>query len=177
MKIEDVKKMHKTVVLYPCATCNLHCKYCNIDKNPALNKIDKMLEESFLDENYYFDRIKEEFPNREQLVDIGLWGGEPLLKIERCFNLFDKIIEYYPYFSSIFVSTNFSYSEWVEKVTSLLKVFEKYPERDFMCTIQLSCDGPEYINDAGRGIGTTKKCLNNYNRLLSILPNVLPPNV
>lgn len=175
--MEKAKSLRSSLVIYPCATCNLHCHYCNIDKNPALNKIDKLLEESFADEDYYFKRVREEFPNREQLRNIGFWGGEPLLKIERCFKLLDKTINYYPYLNSFFVSTNFSYSNWLDKISSLFNRFSYYPERDFNFTLQLSCDGPELINDKGRGEGVTKKCLNNFNLLLKKLPEILPSNV
>lgn len=175
--MDGIKNLRSSLVLYPCATCNLHCHYCNIDKNPALNKIDKLIEESFLDENYYFNRIREEFPNREQLKNIGFWGGEPLLKIERCFNLLSKIIDYYPYLNSFFVSTNFSYPNWIDKVDSLFQEIGRYPERDFNFTLQLSCDGPEYINDKGRGLGVTEKCLKNYEILLDKLPKILPSNM
>lgn len=43
-----------TLILYSCGTCNLHCKYCGIDKNPVLGQIDKALAESF-NGDYYFD--------------------------------------------------------------------------------------------------------------------------
>ena len=33
------------VVLYLTATCNLNCRYCYIDKSPALQKIDELIEE------------------------------------------------------------------------------------------------------------------------------------
>lgn len=33
-----------TAVVYPCGICNLNCRYCTIDKNPALLDIDKELE-------------------------------------------------------------------------------------------------------------------------------------
>ena len=50
-------------ILFPCATCNLSCKYCTIDKSPALNQIDEALEKSF-EGDYYFNRIQEYFPQR-----------------------------------------------------------------------------------------------------------------
>lgn len=48
-------KDRDTAVFYPNATCNLKCRYCGIDKNPALGIIDKMLDESFKDPTYYFE--------------------------------------------------------------------------------------------------------------------------
>lgn len=39
-------KDRSTVIFYPATVCNLNCRYCSIDKNPALIQIDKILEES-----------------------------------------------------------------------------------------------------------------------------------
>lgn len=50
-----------TAVFYTCGTCNLNCRYCNIDKNPVLVEVDKELAKSF-EGDYYFNRVKEYFP-------------------------------------------------------------------------------------------------------------------
>lgn len=36
-----------TAVFYPSASCNLKCRYCGIDKNPALGLIDDIIAKSF----------------------------------------------------------------------------------------------------------------------------------
>ena len=102
-----------TAVLYTCGVCNLNCRYCTIDKNPVLKDIDKELEESFKGD-YYFNRIKEYFPRRDQLKRVETWGGEPFLKMDRIYPLVHQLINYYPYFDSMFSSTNFSYPEWID---------------------------------------------------------------
>ena len=48
-------KDRSTVIFYPATVCNLNCRYCSIDKNPALIQIDKILEES--SEPWVRDRI------------------------------------------------------------------------------------------------------------------------
>jgi sulfatase maturation enzyme AslB (radical SAM superfamily) len=158
------------VQLYPTALCNLNCTYCQIDKNSVLKEIDTMLEKSFNDKEYYFNRIKQYFPMPHQLTNLETWGGEPFLRIERIFPLLHQLIEYYPYLSNLFSSTNFSFVEWPQKFLSLMNELGNYPDRIFNYTLQLSCDGPEYINDLGRGNGVTEKCLNNFNILLQELP-------
>lgn len=169
-------KDRNTAVLYTSGVCNLNCRYCSIDKNPVLKEIDNILAESF-EGDYYFEEIKKAFPNRGQLEKIETWGGEPFLYMERIHPLLENIIEYFPYFSTFYSSTNFSYPSWNDKVYNLFKLFGKYPNRDFNFILQLSCDGPEELNDAGRGIGTTKKCLENFNIFLEKLEYGLPPNV
>lgn len=171
-------KDRDTAVIYPNATCNLKCRYCGIDKNPALGIIDKMLDESFKDPTYYFEQIKKNFPNRGQLRKIETWGGEPFLRMDRIYDLLDLIIDYFPYFDQMYSSTNFSFTTWTDQVFGLFDRFRKWPYRDFNYCLQLSCDGPEYINDAGRGKGTTKRCVENFNKFVGLLAEGrLPDNV
>lgn len=171
-----MNKERSVAVFYTCGTCNLKCRYCNIDKNPVLAKIDEKLAESF-EGDYYFNQMKEWFPNIDQLRKIETWGGEPFLHMERIYNLITQVIEYYPYFDQFFSSTNFSYPEWTDKVFGLTDQFAKYPERTFRFTLQLSMDGPEYINDPNRGKGVTKRCIENFNKLMDMIPERLPNNV
>lgn len=166
MKIKE-NPNRNTAVFYTCGVCNLQCRYCNIDKNPILYEIDQKLEESFKGD-YYINRLKQYF-KKGQLISLETWGGEPFLKMHRIYPLVNQVIEYFPYFNSMFSSTNFSYSTWIDEVFGLFDQFAKYPYRHFDYCLQLSCDGPEYINDAGRGIGTTKNCLQNFNKLIDEL--------
>lgn len=163
-------------VFYTCGTCNLKCRYCNIDKNPILAKIDEKLAQSF-EGDYYINMLKKWFPNPGQLRKIETWGGEPFLHMERIYPLINQIIEYYPYFDNFFSSTNFAYPDWIDKVCGLLDQFAAYPDRSFVVTLQLSMDGPEYINDPNRGKGVTARCTENLDKLLEILPTKLPKNV
>ena len=73
--------LHSTCVLYTTATCNLNCNYCYIDKGPILQKIDKLLEDSYKDD-YYYNFIKKIF-NKENLKRIEFWGGEPSYGLKR----------------------------------------------------------------------------------------------
>lgn len=174
--IDCMKRDRSVAVFYTCGTCNLKCRYCNIDKNPVLAKIDEKLAESF-EGDYYINQLKKWFPNRDQLRKIETWGGEPFLHMERIYNLINQVIEYYPYYDEFFSSTNFSYPEWTEKVFGLTDQFAKYPERRFRFTLQLSMDGPEYINDPNRGKGVTQRCIDNFNKLIEEIPERLPDNV
>lgn len=167
-----------TAIFYTCGVCNLKCRYCQIDKSPILKQIDKALEDSFKEENYYFERVKKYFPNKWQLKRIETWGGEPFLAMDRIYPLLHQLINYYPYLEELFSSTNFSYSEWLDQFLGLMNELGKYPERDFEYTLQLSIDGPQYINDANRGDGVTEKCIENYIKLLNAAENgKIPSNV
>jgi len=174
----DIKKNYKrsTAVFYTCGTCNLQCRYCQIDKNPILLDIDKKLEESFKGD-YYINRLKQYF-TKGQLTRIETWGGEPFLKMHRIYPLLHQIIDYFPFFKNMYSSTNFSYSFWNDEFFGLMDQFNQYPYRDFIYELQLSCDGPEYINDAGRGNGVTQKCIENFDKMIEELQKGrLPENV
>ena len=173
----NFNKERQVAVVYPCGICNLNCRYCTIDKNPVLSLIDKELEDSFKDD-YYFERIKAYFPRRDQLKALETWGGEPFLHMERVHSLLFKLIDYYPYFYRIHSSTNFSFDNWVDKFMDLMNCFGNFPDREFLYDLQLSVDGPEYINDANRGLGVTKKCINNIDKLIQIIKeDKFPKNV
>ena len=164
-------------VVYTSGVCNLNCRYCNIDKNPALKDIDKMLEKSF-EGDYYFNRIKEYFPRKDSLRCLETWGGEPFLHMDRVYPLVRKLIEYYPYFDEMMSSTNFAYDEWLDQFLGLMNCFGEYPYRQFKFTLQLSVDGPQYINDANRGQGVTERCVKNFDKLLdAIVEGKVPQNV
>lgn len=169
-------KDRDTLVLYTTAVCNLNCRYCYIDKNKALKHIDDILDDSFKGD-YYFDFIKDMFPKSTQLTAIETWGGEPFLRMDRVYHTLHRVIQNYPFFNVMFSSTNFSFPEWIDQFFGLMQQFGQYPDRRFNYKLQMSMDGPEYINDYGRGAGTTKKCLDNYAKMLNSLGTRLPPNV
>lgn len=153
------------LVLYTTAVCNLNCSYCYIDKNPALKKIDDMLDESFKGD-YYFDFTKEIFPDPNQLRQVQIWGGEPTLRLDRCFYTIDKLIQHYPNLDTFMFSTNFVGEYWFDMVSGFLDILKKYEPRHFDFVLQLSIDGPPRINDCGRGVGVTEKFLKNYKELV-----------
>lgn len=171
----DIQPNFNSIVFYSCGVCNLKCRYCNIDKNPALKQIDKELEESFKGD-YYINQVKKYLPRKDMLRVVELWGGEPFLHMDRTHNLIRQLIDFYPYYNFTYSSTNFAFDTWTDQLFGLFDVFGEYPDRYFRYCLQLSVDGPEEMNDAGRGIGTTKKCLNNFNKMVQLIKDGRLPN-
>ena len=96
------------------------------------------------------------FPDKNSLEEVGFWGGEPTIRLDRAFYTLNKLIDYYPNLSTINFSTNFTTKNWFEQIGNLCKLLSNFENRKFRLEIQLSIDGPEDINDLGRGPGTTK---------------------
>lgn len=168
----NITALRNHLVLYTTAVCNLKCVYCYIDKNPALKKIDQILDKSFQGD-YYFDFAKEIFPDPNQLKCVEFWGGEPILRLDRSHYTIKKLIEYYPNLSDFFMSTNFTYTEWNKQFFDFIKLLQSYPERRFYFNLQLSLDGPEDINDSQRGKGVTKLFRKHFESYVEELNTVL----
>lgn len=62
-----MKTNFNVINVFSCGICNLNCRYCGIDKNPALLDVDKILEESFKGD-YYFEKTKKYLPDPLQLI-------------------------------------------------------------------------------------------------------------
>lgn len=167
-----MKKEQRTIcVLYITATCNLKCKYCYIDKSPVLSKIDHLLEESFKGD-YYFNFMKDMF-DQSKLTELEFWGGEPSYGLKRAIPTVKKAIEYFPNLTHFMMSSNLTTETCVDDLFNFWSIFKNYPYRKFHFTLQLSIDGPTYINDFNRGEKTTELFTKNFAKLVYKLNNFL----
>ena len=122
--------LRNTCILYLTATCNLNCTYCYIDKSPILQEIDKLLIDCYKT-NYFFEFMKEMFPDPEQLIRIEFWGGEPSYGLPRVKQTIIDAINYYPNLSTFFMSTNLTTDTWLDDFTNFIQIFKLFPERHF----------------------------------------------
>lgn len=162
---------HHICVLYTTATCNLKCNYCYIDKSPVLVALDEQLEKSYKDD-YYFNFMKRVF-QQEDLEKMEFWGGEPSYGLKRAIPTIHKAIDYFPKLKNFMFSTNATTDTWLKDIIEFCLLFTKHPEKQFYLDIQLSLDGPEYINDFNRGKDSTKKLFNNLTNFFKILDDLL----
>lgn len=161
------------LVLYSTAVCNLNCRYCYIDKNPSLIKIDELLDKSFLEtKDYYFNFAKKIFL-KEKLKEVQIWGGEPSIRLDRTYFTIKKLIEYYPNLTNFMMSSNLATETFFDQFYGFLEVLGQYPERKFTFQLQLSIDGPSKINDLNRGKGVTEIFTKNFLKLLESSPSIL----
>lgn len=163
----DNTEQRNTLVLYPSAICNLNCSYCYIDKNPALQRIDAILKESFSGD-YYVKFAKEMFPNPQQLTGVEFWGGEPSLGLNRTIPTIKEYVRYYTTLDSFFMSTNLTSPTGITNICEFFNMIGwlgKEYNRKMQFTLQMSLDGPVEINDSQRGSGVTKKFFTMFNKI------------
>lgn len=165
------------LILYANAICNLKCTYCYIDKNPVLMEIDKIMDESYKG-NYYLEFAKEVFPDPQQVEEIQIWGGEPTLAFERIADTVVALIKHYTNVHKVMFSTNLAYDNCIDNIFHLVRKVNSC-DRQINFDFQLSLDGPTYITDVNRGIGTTDKFTRNFSRLIAEIDPLLNecPNI
>lgn len=153
------------MTLFTTALCNLNCGYCYIckDKQGGLAQIDKDIEKDF-ENNAYIKQVLNYDPNLSNTITgITLWGGEPFLHSERFVDHIEDYVKAFPKLNFISTSTNFSLPNQVEKIQALIDAAEKHLKvPEYTIDLQISIDGYEEMNDAGRGEGVTKKFLKNF---------------
>ena len=125
---------------------------------------------------FHIKQILDVDPNIKYTLDqISLWGGEPFLGIYR---FLDHIEEWFSTFENLYkidASTNLNLPDHYERLQDLLnameKMYDKYSKKDrkYFLQLQISIDGYKEMNDFGRGINSTKKIYENWQKILDNL--------
>lgn len=143
--------------------CNLACDYCYIVKNKTLMSVSTAKK--------IIDFIFEYTPKNEK-IDIGFFGGEPLLEFELIQEI-TRIIQNHKYYDPdrtvLSIATNGTI--FSNKIADFL--MEK------KMVICISCDGPPFIQDASRHFPDKRKSSGlveeNIRKALKIFP-LIPVN-
>lgn len=154
------------LVLFSSAICNLNCKYCFIHKSKYLKEIDDIIIKNCNSEYYkdFLDKLSPYF-NYDKLHTISLWGSEPSFGFSRFSSVIRDLFIEYPTLYRITFSSNFCNDNLVNEIKSLTDVV--YPVcNNLQLDIQISIDGPAYINDINRGNGVTEKIEENFKKVL-----------
>lgn len=113
------------------------------------------------------------FPNPSQLKQIEFWGGEPSYGLPRVIPTIEKAINHYPNLDKFLMSTNLTTDIGLKCLLDFFRFLKNFPNRKFNFHLQLSLDGPAWINDINRGKGTTVLFSKHFSELLFEIDNVL----
>ena len=160
--------MITNITLFSTALCNLKCNYCYINKCQNLKNVDNQIQENL--KNSFNQVIKYEPNIKNNLKTITIWGGEPILYLERIIEILPQYINYFPNLKNFFISTNFTLDNEIEQLMKFIIFLQQY-KRPFNINLQLSIDGYKEMNDSQRGLGSTDKFIENFKQLSVIKYN------
>ena len=164
----------KHATIFTTALCNLNCKYCYICKDSAggLKYIDDDIVKSFEEKEFIQSILSFGDDVEHTLEAIGLWGGEPLLHLERFTNQIQDWFTAFPNLNTFDTSTNFALSNAVDQLEDFFSAITKYgPKNHYTILLQISIDGYPEMTDFGRGLNVTQNLLNNFYKLLALKYN------
>ena len=144
---------------YFSSTCNLDCTYCCMGED-NINNHD--IVKSIEDKSFQQKAIKVIDKNT---VSIGLWGMEPAINAKYFADFVAPILQRYDNIKYIYFSTNGTIPIFNDVIIPLNYITHKLKHK-LVLTIQISLDGPEFIQDRHCGIGNYKLVTENLNNLL-----------
>lgn len=161
-----LKRKIPMIILQVTQSCNLRCSYC------IYSDIDNDLQRSHSAKHMTFETAKKavdflwEHSVDSPSVNIGFYGGEPLLEIE----LIKKVIEYA---EELFAGKRLTFSITTNGTLLSEDIIEYFNEKKMQLTISL--DGPEEIHDkyrrfAADGKGTFRVIFDNVEKLRKKYP-------
>lgn len=143
--LPSIKDEKIAATLISSVKCNLKCKYCVLHQNQTLSKIHKdLVDEKFTTENIL--KALEQLDTK--ITSITLWGGEPTLYMDRLAVAFPAIMQRYPLLDAVSTSTNLANSDNIIKLIDAIDIWNK----KMTCRIQVSIDGPNWMNKHNRGV-------------------------
>lgn len=145
--------------------CNLRCKYCTYsgNYNNQRTHTNKTMSMEIIKKSIDFGM---EHSKETKQFNIGFYGGEPLLEI-------DKIMECINYIKSEYKDKNVRYSMTTNGTLFSEKALKLLMDNDF--NVLISFDGPKDIHDKNRvyanGKGSFDDIMNNIKRIKECYPD------
>jgi len=161
-----MKKKIYLVNLLGSSVCNLKCEYCYVPKVSELRNVHQKVNE-LIEDGSIVKYLQDKYDISE-LKHIGFWGAEPTLNLESSYKFLSDMMVISP-IEEITIPTNFT-----TNIDNLISFIEKLKTFDKKISfhIQISIDGPEFITDVNRGVGTTDKVLRNLFYFIEKMQNV-----
>lgn len=134
-----------TITLLTSGSCNLNCNFCFLHKNIAFQKMDKIVQAAWKNKEYLttiqkvLEKLKIDYNN---IRDITLWGGEPLLNLTNFNNNIQDLFLTFPNLSRFSTSSNFNIN--IQDLIKLLQNIDLYTNNEIAFGLQLSIDNIFY---------------------------------
>ena len=171
--------MYTNLSLYFSSDCNMACTYCQINKHkPCMTANNAIIREKMASGEYAQNIINKFKPLKGVIDNISLWGMEPTINADLFRAAVFPLLDEYEHVSSIMFSTNswLGYDRIYEFVAALDE-YNREHDRHIKLDLQISLDGPAWINDASRRKGTTDNTLHVIHDLVTRLPNDLTVDI
>ena len=154
--------------------CNMKCQYCYLHKNKkGMVAYNRLVQQKLADGSFAANIIRVAKDFKDNIHSLGLWGAEPTLNADYFEVFMSDLLDNFENMSTITFSTNGSLGS-----TALFKFYQDvrgYAEshkRPLHLDIQISIDGPEWINDCSRQANATKGSIDAVNGLIDLVePN------
>jgi len=162
------------VDLHFSSKCNMRCRYCYLVKDTVKTKAhNAQIRNAILDGSYFYNITRSLNDSRGTLERIGLWGAEPSLNFDVAKDFLFALLDWFGNIKSVFFSTN-AYGGY-DSVAALFVYLAEYnrqqrdagSNRRIALQVQLSLDGPAWINDASRKKGATDTTLDVLRQLVT----------
>lgn len=157
-----MKKSIINVNLLSSCICNLNCEYCYVPKVSELKILHENVNNNI--KNGSIINILKDTYDLTNLSSVAFWGAEPTLNLDNCFIFVRDLCKLHD-ITSITIPTNLT----IDISKTLIPFVEKLQtlDKQIRIDLQVSLDGPSFITDSNRGHGTTKKILQNLNKIVN----------
>lgn len=163
--IESLKE-EKNLSIIASGNCNLRCSYCFLKNKDCYEAEDKNIVAA-LDAGNFINNIEKSLEkmliSRDDFTTLNFWGGEPSLYLDKFSNYTKQILVDFKNINEIGISTNMTTD--INNFISFIESIENNSNRLITFKIQVSTDGPDWIQEKTRG-KISKKIHDNIEKLI-----------
>jgi len=147
--------------IFTAGACNLDCHYCYIPKTEGMKSVHSEVVKKIKNKTY-IDDLKKTFG--QEMTVLSMWGTEPTLTLNDFAGILPNVFKEFKKLDGIAFSTNL-----ITNIESIVNIVDTFPkERSIKLDVQVSLDGPDWITDENRGVGVTKKIVENFVKLAEL---------
>ena len=170
MLYTDSLRKKKNLSIIASSNCNLRCSYCFLKHKECYDEEDKKIIAA-LSSGEFINNIEKSLDkmliSKDDFTTINFWGGEPSLHLDKFALYIRQLLTDFKNIEEIGISTNMTtdinnFIIFIESLESFGKPIE--------FIIQISTDGPDYIQENSRG-KIAQKIHDNIDKLIDYFNN------